>query len=985
MLSKDLFKEPPKEYRGVPFWSINDELNSEEVARQIGILDEGGFGGVFFHAREGLLTPYMSEGWFRAFESAVKEASRRGMYVWIYDEDRWPSGFASGIVPSLGPEYRAKAIVMIPSGTPMNGPDVVAVYECRTNEVGMPIECGKPSGSGGIYLNFVKYVASIGDQWYGGFSYVDLLNPKVVDKFIEASYEPYVKRFREYIGKVIPGVFTDEPNLVSSRPPLRRPRFIMIARGHPYPIFSLPWTDELPEVFRRLNGYDVVEHLPELFFNIGNYRKVRYDYWRTLTMMFVENFSRRIYEWCSANGLRFTGHYLMEDTLLSQLVVGAVMPHYEYMHVPGMDHLCLRTWEMLLTAKQVASVANQLGKERVLSETYGATGVHPSFEDRKWIGDFLYALGVNLLNHHLVPYSMRGRRKADYGLIIHWGQPWWPYNRLIEDYFARLSYVLSQGVRLVETLVIHPMGSVWATYSPVNEDEARFIDGSFMELLRELVRLHVDFELGDEALLAKYGRVEGGRLIVGRSSYRVVVIPPSYTLSRSTLNLIREFAKAGGLIVAVKPTPTMVDGVESPEVKEALANARVVDSIKQLGDALRDVDWFVKVVGGDGDVLHHVRQVDGQYVVFLANVSRENEHEVEVSVKGMYSVEEWDPFTGEVKDYPAAVSGGSTVIRVRLKPVGSMLLVLRQGVPKVQGGAGRMVKVAEVDLGGEWGIEVLNDNVVVLDYARVKEGDSWSSPMPMPKIADMIANGRLGSGIVLRFELNISSMPKGSVYLVIERIKGIRRVSVNGIDVDLNRPEGHWVDSNFPKYEISRFIKQGLNTIDVELAAPLSLELEPIYVMGRFTVRQRPMAQSEVLGEVPASVKLGDLTSQGFPFYAGSVKLTRKVNVESMHKSAILKIRHRSTLAVVYVNGVEAGKAIGSVDSIDVSRLIRPGENTVEVLLIGHLGNALGPLHRRDAGVCVGPEHYYVVNENWTDDYVLKPFGLLEARLEFYD
>ncbi|MGC8632148.1 MAG: hypothetical protein ACP5T2_07065, partial [Thermoprotei archaeon] len=79
--------------------------------------------------------------------------------------------------------------------------------------------------------------------------------------------------------------------------------------------------------------------MPELFFDLGSFTKTRLDYWKTVTTLFVQSFTKRIYDWCNDNGLRFTGHYLMEDNLISQLVVGSVMPHYEYEHVPGIDHL----------------------------------------------------------------------------------------------------------------------------------------------------------------------------------------------------------------------------------------------------------------------------------------------------------------------------------------------------------------------------------------------------------------------------------------------------------------------------------------------------------------------------------------------------------------------------------------------------------------------------------------------------------------------
>lgn len=55
------FKNVPKKYRPVPFWSWNEKLNIEETKRQIDIMDNAGIGGFFMHARGGLQTEYMKD------------------------------------------------------------------------------------------------------------------------------------------------------------------------------------------------------------------------------------------------------------------------------------------------------------------------------------------------------------------------------------------------------------------------------------------------------------------------------------------------------------------------------------------------------------------------------------------------------------------------------------------------------------------------------------------------------------------------------------------------------------------------------------------------------------------------------------------------------------------------------------------------------------------------------------------------------------
>lgn len=71
---------------------------------------QGRFGGVIIHARAGLRIPYMGDAWFAAFRTAVAQAKRLGLEIYIYDEDGWPSGFASGRIPELGDAYCFKRL-----------------------------------------------------------------------------------------------------------------------------------------------------------------------------------------------------------------------------------------------------------------------------------------------------------------------------------------------------------------------------------------------------------------------------------------------------------------------------------------------------------------------------------------------------------------------------------------------------------------------------------------------------------------------------------------------------------------------------------------------------------------------------------------------------------------------------------------------------------------------------------------------------------
>lgn len=109
-LSENLFQNPTSEYRGTPFWAWNCDLTKEELLWQIEQLKKMGFGGFHMHARCGLSTPYLGEGFMDLIKTCTQKAKDEDMLAWLYDEDRWPSGAAGGYV-TKNPKYRAKYLV----------------------------------------------------------------------------------------------------------------------------------------------------------------------------------------------------------------------------------------------------------------------------------------------------------------------------------------------------------------------------------------------------------------------------------------------------------------------------------------------------------------------------------------------------------------------------------------------------------------------------------------------------------------------------------------------------------------------------------------------------------------------------------------------------------------------------------------------------------------------------------------------------------
>ena len=92
------FQNPSTEFRGAPFWAWNTKLDKTELLRQIDCFHQMGFGGFFMHSRAGMATKYLGEEFILCVRACVEYAEKLGMKANLYDEDRWPSGFAGGYV-----------------------------------------------------------------------------------------------------------------------------------------------------------------------------------------------------------------------------------------------------------------------------------------------------------------------------------------------------------------------------------------------------------------------------------------------------------------------------------------------------------------------------------------------------------------------------------------------------------------------------------------------------------------------------------------------------------------------------------------------------------------------------------------------------------------------------------------------------------------------------------------------------------------------
>ena len=427
---KPLFANPTSLYRDTPFWAWNCRLEEAELRRQIGIFQEMGMGGFHMHSRTGTVTPYLSEAFMDLVAACVDEAKKRDMLAWLYDEDRWPSGFAGGIV-TRDPKFRGRYLqVRFDKRTqPVdheNDDDgrFLASYAVKLDAEARLAgyrRCGEddPAEPGEIRIWCYRLI-NPKSGWYNNQCYVDTLNPAAIRKFVEVTHEAYFRKVGSEFGKVVPSIFTDEPQFAHKQSLTyargdadaadgQKPHAARIAFAREHGELALPYTDDLPETYRKAYGADFFETFPELLWELpeGRYSLARYRYHDHVAERFAAAFSDTIGAWCREHHIQSSGHMMMEPTLQSQTAaLGDCMRSYRSFLLPGIDMLCDRL--ELSTAKQAQSSSRQYGRGGVLSELDGVTDWDFSFIGHKAHGDWQAALGVTVRVPHLSWVSMAG-------------------------------------------------------------------------------------------------------------------------------------------------------------------------------------------------------------------------------------------------------------------------------------------------------------------------------------------------------------------------------------------------------------------------------------------------------------------------------------------------------------------------------------------------------------------------------------------------
>ena len=571
---------PPLFHRNglVWFWCLNDECAPKDMDRHIAAYAKAGKGvaAVCLHPRDGLLVPYGGDEWFEIMRRTCRELAKRGVPIWLYDEDPYPSGAAGGRIVVENPHFAARAIEryqpereLLP-GQPFTFPTGNLLWcgliddrsgntidlTARVGMVRRKWEMLDPWDSRFYYPDTPRYPCprAIAEHTEFGVRppphpkgmrlaafvarpipagrwewYHDTLNPEVTRRFIELTHERYRQAVGEMFGREIRAIFTDEPKFFA----------------------SCPWTPGMCEAFQAQYGYDLRPRLDHLFGDTlrNEVRRTRIDYKEWCGRRFEEAWLKPVGDWCRRNRLALVGHISPEDDLVQQAdCIGNLFPLFKHFGLCGTDLIIPavgdRRHPMInVGIVSATSAAAQLNKPGVMSETLACSGFDFTAAEAGRILLWQTAMGLTTPVIHYAQTSTKGQRLYDAPPDFGPDSPRWKGMQKVAREVARVQTVVRGARQVAPAAILWPIRSFMA-HKIDWQNDVTGMRRDFNQLLARCLDRQVGVHILDEEVLWQMSR-DGDSVAIGRARYSHILVPSCTVLHDRTVDRLSGLLKTG--------------------------------------------------------------------------------------------------------------------------------------------------------------------------------------------------------------------------------------------------------------------------------------------------------------------------------------------------------------------------------------------------------------------------------------------------------
>jgi hypothetical protein len=680
------FANPPSDARPMMrWWWFGTSIEKPELARELQTMKAGGIGGVEIQPVYALELddpatgfrnyPYLSKEFLDRVAFTAQTAHELGMRLNLTLSSGWPYGGSYVPVTEAAGRLRTVAVAVPPSATSLpvpsirNGESLLASF----------VAAGTPQHYDADHAQSVSEIRDGRLLLPPPGTYLD----RVVLFFISSRTGQQVKRAAVGAEGFVLDHFSMEA-IQNHLQTVADPLIQACGSNVPYSVFSdslevyeSDWTPDFLKEFRQRRGYDLTPLLPELV--AGNGPKavdLRYDWGRTLAELIDEHYLTPLNTWAREHHTKFRSQSYGEPavTLSSNALVD--LPEGEGSQWHG--GFSFTRW--------ATSASHVYGRPITSSETW--TWLHsPPFAatplDMKAEADTFFLQGINQLVGHGWPYSPASAGDPGWSFyaaaVFNNHNPWWIVMPDVMSYMSRMSYVLRQGRPANDVAVFLPEEDGQGRFSPGHvsvTDEMRALLGP--ELVPAILDAGYNFDFIDSAAIDREG-----------IKYPVLVLPNVERIPLATYQKIQDYARAGGLVIAIKSLPIRAPGViESPRDSAAVAqishelfspdakNAKLVASPGDVGAATGAVlapDVAISPATPTVGFIH--RKLADADLYFLANTDNQPHAFSAIFRTDKPGAEWWDPMSGRV-----TVEGAPKALHFSLSPYESRVVVFSNHV-----------------------------------------------------------------------------------------------------------------------------------------------------------------------------------------------------------------------------------------------------------------------------------------------------------------
>lgn len=697
------FQTPPEGYGEVPFywWQADtltkerllwhlDELSQKKISSlQINYSHTDDQQGYFWGSSYKSQPAQFTDEWWDLFGWFMQEAAKRNMTVSVSDYTLGlGQGYALDEVRALHPDIAASQLffdrVNVTDGhLSMNlRNNLISVVAFNTQNLNEFVDLtSKVTSSHLDWTSKQKNWIVIASYYQKQERTYNPMHPLAGKEYVRCFFQRFEDKFPETSKGKLNFFFSDELN---------------------FNLGGFAWDERFASEFQQRKGYDIRPYLGALTMDIGKITvKIRMDYNDVFTALSEENFFIPVYRWHADRNLIYGCDHGGRGTVVDEF--GDYFRTQRWNQGPGSDQPLLG--KDIIKAKVAASIAHMYNRPRVWLEGFYSSGwgtTSASLMDAIFAN---YAMGYNLLSLHGLYYATPGSMWEWAPPCNHFRMPYWKTMDKTLEAVERLSYLLSQGYHRCDVGILYPVEPKVAGYQ--NDAVSVAFDAG-----RQLYSNGVDFDFIDYTSLQN-AQIEDGMLKMAGESYKAIVIPSMAVMKDSSLRMLGEFAKKGGIVINIGCLPEATDAYGKDEVYvqhllATMTSGKNYVSITGTGSLLKVLDEFFvrdfRVLSATSDAMPYIthREIDDKEVYGVYNVAKGTE----CFFREKGEVEIWDVFNGKkykLSDVKETADG--TIVKMPLGAASFQIIVF---TPSSQAPQWKnLIPLKSIPLNNEWKCEVV--------------------------------------------------------------------------------------------------------------------------------------------------------------------------------------------------------------------------------------------------------------------------------------